>query len=52
MTRSVAREIAIQLGFAAAANGTELDELLEIPFSKITTVKFDSRYVEIFSKYV
>lgn len=34
MTRSVAREIATQLGFAAAANGTELDELLEMFFSQ------------------
>jgi len=34
MTRSTAREIAIQLGFAASANGVELDELLDMFFSQ------------------
>ena len=34
------------------ADGIWQDELLEIPFSQITTVKFGSRYVETFSKYV
>lgn len=34
MTRSTAREIAIQLGFAASANKIELDELLDIFFSQ------------------
>jgi len=34
------------------ADGIWQDELLEIPFSQITTVIFGSRYVEIFSKYV
>ena len=34
------------------ADGIWQDELLEIPFSQITTVKFGSRYVEVFSKYV
>lgn len=34
------------------ANGIWQDDLLEIPFSQITTVTFGSRYVEIFSKYV
>ncbi len=34
------------------ADGIWQDELYEIPFSKITSVTFDSRYVNIFSKYV
>lgn len=34
MTRSTAREIAIQLGFAAAQNGAEPDELLNEFFSQ------------------
>lgn len=34
MTRSTAREIAIQLGFAAYANGIEIDELLDMFFSQ------------------
>ena len=34
------------------ADGIWLDELLEIPFSQITTVIFGSRYVETYSRYV
>lgn len=34
------------------ADGVWEDELYEIPFSKITSVTFDSRYVSVFSKYV
>ena len=34
------------------ADGIWQDELLEIPFSQITTVIFGSRYVETLSKYV
>ena len=34
------------------ADGIWQDELLEFPFSKITSVTFGSRYVEMFSKYV
>ena len=34
------------------ADGIWQDELLEIPFSQITTVVFGSRYVETLSKYV
>lgn len=34
------------------ADGIWQEELLEIPFSQITTVTFGSRYVEVFSKYV
>ena len=34
------------------ADGIWQDDLLEIPFSGITTVIFGSRYVETFSKYV
>lgn len=34
------------------ADGIWQDDLLEIPFSQITTVTFGSRYVETFSKYV
>ena len=34
MTRSTAREIAIQLGFAASSNAAELDELLDTFFSR------------------
>jgi len=34
------------------ADGIWQEELLEIPFSQITTVTFGSRYVETFSKYV
>lgn len=34
------------------ADGIWNDELLEIPFSQITSVTFGSRYVETFSKYV
>ena len=34
------------------ADGIWQEELLEIPFSQITTVKFGSRYVETFSKYI
>ena len=35
-----------------SADGIWQEELLEIPFSQITTVTFGSRYVETFSKYV
>lgn len=34
------------------ADGVWQDDLLEIPFSQITTVILESRYVEVFSKYV
>ena len=34
------------------ADGIWQDELLEIPFSKITSVTFASRYEETFSKYI
>ncbi len=34
------------------ADGVWEDEPYEIPFSKITSVTFDSRYVNVFSKYV
>ena len=34
------------------ADGIWQDELIEIPFSQITSVTFGSRYVETFSKYV
>ena len=34
MTRKTAREIAVELCFAAAANGTDIDELLESFFSE------------------
>ena len=34
------------------ADGIWEDELYEIPFSKITSVSFSTRYVDIFSKYV
>lgn len=34
------------------ADGVWEDELYEIPFSRITSVTFDSRYVNVFSKYV
>lgn len=34
------------------ADGVWQDEPYEIPFSKITSVTFDSRYVSVFSKYV
>ena len=34
------------------ADGIWQDEQLEIPFSKITSVTFGSRYVETFSKYI
>jgi hypothetical protein len=33
-------------------NGIWQEDLLEIPFSQITSVSFDSRYVTVFSKYV
>lgn len=34
------------------AEGNWQDEFYEIPFSRITSVTFDSRYVNVFSKYV
>ncbi len=34
------------------ADGVWQDELLEIPFSAITSVTFASRYVDVFSKYI
>ena len=34
------------------ADGIWQENLLEIPFSKITSVTFGSRYVEVFSKYL
>ena len=34
------------------ADGVWQEELLEIPFSQITSITLGSRYVEIFSKYV
>jgi len=34
------------------ADGVWEDELWEIPFSKITSITFGSRYVEVFSKYL
>ena len=34
------------------ADGIWQEELVELPFSEITSVTFGSRYVEIFSKYV
>lgn len=34
------------------ADGIWQDEPYEIPFSRITSVTFDSRYVTVFSKYV
>ena len=34
------------------ADGIWQDEPYEIPFSSITSVTFDSRYVTVFSKYV
>ena len=34
------------------AEGVWQDELYDIPYSRITSVTFDSRYVNVFSKYV
>lgn len=34
------------------ADGIWQDDLLDIPFSQITSVTFNSRYVEVFSKYL
>ena len=34
------------------ADGIWEEELYEIPYSKITSVSFDTRYVNVFSKYL
>lgn len=46
----IRRNKALFRGFDA--DGIWDDELLEIPFSQITSVTFSSRYVEVFSKYL
>ena len=37
---------------AADADGIWEEELYEIPYNKITSVSFDTRYVNVFSKYL